>query len=134
MNAFTSSLVLESLRPSDPLVLKTGRAWYILADDLTYISERFGKIVAPKGLLTDFASVPRAAWLYLSPNDPVIEYPSVIHDAIYQVGGKVGERNFSRAEADEILAEAMAACGARWGQKKVVLNAVRMFGGSHWKD
>lgn len=134
MNAFTSDLFLRALSAGELRASDMDHQFYQLEADLTYHSDRFGVIVAPKGLLTDFASIPRIAFTYISPEDPVIVYGSVIHDSLYSARGNLGGRTFSRAEADEVLAECMAVCGARWGQKKVVLNAVRLFGGSHWKS
>ena len=133
MNAFESELYLRVLGPEELKANDLSRQNYELTEDLRYHSERFGLLVAPKGMLTDFASIPRIAFSYLDPEDPVILRPSVIHDALYQAGGKLGARTLSRAESDEVLAAAMALSGARWAQKKVVLNAVRLFGGSHWK-
>lgn len=134
MNAFASDLFLRALSASELKLMDMDHQYYQLVEPLVYRSDRFGEIVAPKGLITDFASIPRIAYTYISPESPVILYGSVMHDALYSTRGKLGGRAFTRAEADEILAECMAVCGARWGQKKVVYNAVRLFGGSHWNS
>ena len=101
MNAFESELYLRVLGPEELKANDLSRQNYELTEDLRYHSERFGLLVAPKGMLTDFASIPRIAFSYLDPEDPVILRPSVIHDALYQAGGKLGARTLSRAESDE---------------------------------
>ncbi len=127
MNRFEGDLVIRREAPG-----KGNKRVYTLVEPLTYHSDAFGKITAPAGLETDFASIPRGIWNYLNPEDDVIAFASVIHDAIYSLGGRMGERVFTRAEADEVLREAMIASGARKTQAWVVHKAVRLFGGSHW--
>lgn len=130
MNRFASKLFLRAF--SCPDELRSSPQLYMLTSDLIYQSDLFGVVTAPGGITTDFASIPRIAWTYLSPEDPCILYPSVIHDYLYQVNGKLPDRTLSREDCDNLLAEMMAVCGARWGQKKVVLQVVRLFGASHW--
>ena len=125
MNRFVTPLDLRSDMPP------AGK--YTLLADLVYESQKFGRLVAPAGLVTDFASIPRIAFTWLDPEAPVIRLPSVIHDYLYSVSGRVGRIAFTREMADEILRESMLACGARFTQAAVVHRAVRLFGGSHWK-
>lgn len=125
MNAFTSDLCLKSDRPP--------AGFYTLLSDLVYESEKYGTIIAPAGLVTDFASIPRIAYTWMDPESPVIRYPSVIHDGLYNAGGKLIATTLTREQCDDVLREAMIACGARYTQAAVVYRAVRMFGGSHWK-
>lgn len=127
--AFPHSLVIRALPPEGCV---GARQQYLLAQDFVYLSPGFGPIVAPAGLLTDFASVPRLVWAYLSPEDPCILYGSIVHDWLYKQGGRVGERRLTRAECDSVLREAMLACGARRTQAAIVHRAVRLFGASHF--
>lgn len=120
------------LRALHPKVCK-GKQQYVLVEDFYYHSAAFGPITAPAGSPTDFASIPRIVWTYLSPEDPAILFASIIHDHIYSRRGKLPLRTLTRAECDEVLREAMVACGARKSQAAVAYRAVRMFGGSHWK-
>lgn len=120
------------LRAINPKACK-GKQQYVLAEDFIYESPAFGSIVVPAGTPSDFASAPRVAWVYLSPEDPAILYASVVHDYLYSRRGKLPLRTLTRAECDEVLREAMVACGARKSQAAVAYRAVRMFGGSHWK-
>lgn len=106
---------------------------YVLEQPLGYRSELFGEIIVPAGYRTDFASIPRAAWSYMDPEDPVILYGSVVHDWLYTHAGQLPDgRAYSRELADKILREAMASCRARRDQLFFVYNALRLFGGSHW--
>jgi hypothetical protein len=121
------------LRAVNPNVCD-GRQQYVLVEDFPYQSAAFGAIVAPTGMTTDFASVPRIVWSYLSPEDPVILFGSLIHDYLYSVLGRLPLRTLTRSECDSVLREAMLACGARATQAAVVHRVVRLFGGSHWKS
>lgn len=121
------------LRAVNPLVCgKTQQ--YILEQDFAYDSPAFGRITAPAGMATDFASIPRVAWTWLSPEDPGVLFASLIHDYLYGVFGVLPTRTLTRAECDAVLREAMEACGASATQAEVVYRAVRMFGSSHWKS
>lgn len=126
---FPSEPVLRAVPPR----VCDGKQQYVLVEDFTYQSAAFGPIVAPAGMFTDFASVPRLVWSYLSPEDPCILYGSLIHDFLYKTGGRLPLRTLTRAESDEVLREAMLACGARITQAAVVYRCLRMFGGAHWK-
>jgi len=126
--------------PSDPVLRAVnpracrGKQLYVLEQDFAYNSQAFGLITAPAGMATDFASVPRIAYSYISPESPAILFAAIIHDFLYGVFGQLPNRRLTRAECDSVLREAMLACGARPTQAAVVHRAVRMFGGSHWRD
>ena len=89
----------------------------------------------PSGFLTDLASVPQVFQNVVLNNDPTILRPSILHDWLYQTGGT--PRNtwfkFTRAQADEILREGMAECGAGWCRRWTVWSAVRLGGGRAWQ-
>jgi hypothetical protein len=120
------------LRAINPLVCKNGQM-YVLERNFIYNSAKYGPIEVPEGMPTDFASIPRIVWTYLSPEDPAILFASIVHDYLYSVGGVTMDEKFTREEADEILREAMLASGARSTQAEVVHKCVRFFGASHWK-
>jgi len=134
-DAFPADLVIRAIPPARLQSLESGRQLYEVREAFRYASPAFGEIEVPAGFVTDFASIPRAVWSYLSPEDPVILYPSVIHDFLYTKppGGGAFGRAISRADADAVLREAMLASGARSTQAWVVFRSVRLFGGSHWK-
>ncbi len=128
---FTSELLIRALPPR---FCREGRQQYVLEQDFAYLSPAFGPITAPAEMVTDFASVPRLVWTYLSPEDPCILYASIIHDFLYQNGGKLPLRRLTRAESDEVLREAMLACGARSTQAAVVHGVLRLFGASNFNN
>lgn len=124
MSTFQTTLRTDILPPNE-----TGkRQRYRLAAPFIYHSDLLGRVEIPEGFLTDFASIPRLLWRYLDPEDPAICYASAIHDYLYSA------QPCSREMADKILVEAMSISGARWDQRVAAYRAVRMFGGSHWKD
>lgn len=83
-------------------------------------------IEAPKGMDTDFASVPRFFWRWLPPwgrYSPAV----VIHDWLYK-SGKV-----SRAEADLILLDLMERLGVSWIKRQAIYRGVRLGGWVAWR-
>lgn len=131
MSAFLTRLRTEILPPSEV----KGRQIYLLVQDFVVDSNLMGRIVIPAGFKTDFASIPRAAFWYIDPEDPVILYASVVHDWLYSMVGKLADgRIFTRAQADLVLVEFMALSGARIDQRKIVHFAVEKFGGAHWNN
>lgn len=134
MSRFPSDLVIRALPALALKAKRIDRQTYELTQDFAYESDAFGPVTVPGGMVTDFASVPRIVWTYLSPEDPCILYPSVVHDYLYSRGGRLPLRRLTRAECDSVLREAMLACGARSTQAAVVHRAVRLFGGSHWPE
>jgi hypothetical protein len=97
------------------------------------VNEPSGSFIVPAGFQTDFASIPRAVWSLMDPEDPVIQYPSVSHDWKYSNQGRVSPALLlTKQQADQYLAYDMGVCGANWFQRKMVLSAVSAFGGSHW--
>jgi len=79
-------------------------------------------VTVPAGFVTDFASVPRIPLAYLLTGDTV-HAAAVVHDYLYQT------HLCSRAEADEIFYEAMAATDVPAWRRWLMYRAVRMFGG-----
>lgn len=131
MNPFPAPLIIRALPPA---ACDDGRRQqYVLEQDFAFLSTAFGPITAPAGMLTDFASVPRLVWTYLSPEDPCILYGSIIHDWLYQQGGRLPLRRLTRAECDAVLREAMLASGARPTQAAVVYRVLRLFGAGNFR-
>jgi len=134
MSRFTTQLFLRSFSPDEIKAAGGERQLYEVTQDFSYESEKFGRtITVPAGLVTDFASIPRAAWELLDPEDPVIAWPSVVHDYLYGCGGRLPDGTvYDRERADAVLREAMEACGAGSVIRESVYKAVRAFGGTHW--
>lgn len=131
MSRFIARLKIDCLMPAE--LGKSRTPLYTLLEDFVYESDLLGRLVAPVGMITDFASIPRIAWRYIDPNDAGVADPSVIHDYLYTLAGVLPDgRKYTREQADLVLREAMGACGARADQRAVVYSAVRLFGGTHW--
>lgn len=131
MSRFLTPLVVEILPPAKGM----GRQVYRLKQDFMYRSALVGLVVCPEGMTTDFASIPRIAWRYLDPEDPCILFASLVHDLLYERGGKMENgRRYDRETADKVLIEAMSSSGARWDQKQAAYAAVRAFGAIHWQE
>lgn len=108
-----------------------------LADGKTWIVQReFGydrgvegsgdRIEVKIGFMTDFASVPRPLWWFLSPWGKYGN-AAVIHDWLYWSQG-----GFVRAEADGVFLEAMTVLGVPARQKYPMYWGVRLFGWLAW--
>lgn len=131
---FPDRLLLRALSAPELAGVEAERQLYELQGAFRYRSPAFGDVVVPAGYVTDFASVPRPVWSYLSPEDPVILFPSLVHDYLYTQRGDLGGRAaLDRRQCDVVLREAMLSCGARPTQAWVVFAAVRAGGGSHWR-
>lgn len=83
-------------------------------------------IVVPAGFTTDFGSVPRLPFAYALFGN-IAQMPATVHDFLYTV------HRTTRAGADAILREAMAATGVSWIQRNAWWLGVRLFGASHWR-
>lgn len=102
-------------------------SWELTAP-LRYYSASLDRIITvPEGFQTDFASVPRlplAYWLFGNAADEA----AVIHDFLYT--------NFAdgvtRAQADEVFAEASKVLNVAAWRRGPMWLGVRLFGGSHW--
>jgi hypothetical protein len=133
---FPVPLELRALSAWELKSMGSDRQLYQLSRAFIYVDRDGMRIDVPAGFKTDFASIPRWVWSYISPEDPVILFASVIHDFLYTRKGDLGPESrvaFNRQQADEVLRQAMLVCGARATQAWVVYNAVRLGGGSHWK-
>jgi hypothetical protein len=133
-SVFTSQLVIRALSPYEI----TGRGgdvalWEVM-QPFTYDSALLGvTITVPQGMITDFASIPRGLWDHLSPDDPIILFPSVVHDFLYGQGGKISDTlTITREQADAVLREAMEVCGAGSFIRDAVYQFVQKFAESHW--
>lgn len=131
--AFPLPLELRPFAPARLASLGEKRQLYTVKARFVFVSPVFGEIEVPEGFVTDFASVPRAVWSYLSPEDPVIIFASVVHDWLYSVRGDLGAGAvMQRAQCDAVLREAMLASGARASMAWLVEKTVGIFGGSRW--
>ena len=133
MSCFLNNLVIRVFTAEETAARCSNVQLYELAQDLKYQSDVLGCVVTvPEGYITDFASIPRIVWNILDPEDPIILYPSVVHDYLYSNGGKIPEGTFSRLQADKLIREGMDLSGSSKWKRFVVFNSVRAFGTKHW--
>lgn len=123
---------LASRRLGPPLhVQKFPERIYILLQPISWAPENGQaappSVIAPRGFVTDFASVPRLFWTLLPP-DGVYTYAAVLHDFLYW------EQSTSRTTADEILKLAMQELKVSTTTADAIYAAVRAFGSSAWDD
>lgn len=115
---YLTPLRLESVAPGSKLK--------IVLSPFAYSSDVLDRIVTvPAGFETDLASVPRLPVAYLLFGDASQE-AAVIHDFLYS-GGLV-----TRAQADEVFAEAMKAEGVAAWRRGPMWLAVRLAGWLHY--
>ena len=134
MSKFTSQLFLRSYSAAEIKAKGGDQQLYAVTRAFRYVSDKLGRdVTVPRGFETDFASIPRAAWNILDPEDPIIAWPSVIHDYLYSCQGTLPDGfTYNRETADAVLREAMEFCGASSVTRNAVYQAVRVGGGSHW--
>lgn len=104
-----------------------GDTWMVISE-FVYVSPRI-TIHVPVGFETDFASIPRLLWRWMSRTDKRIGKPSIIHDYIY----RTPSIDFTRQQADNELREAMKCVGANAFDRNVVYQAVRFGGGNAFR-
>jgi hypothetical protein len=110
---------------------KIGPQRWLLTDELVYYSRRFGGLfVAPRGLQTDLASIPRVAWV-IFPKVDRYDAAAVMHDAAYANAllTRGGDRVFViQRVADALFHEGCVALGTPTWQAWLMYWAVRRFG------
>lgn len=118
MSSFTDTLIVEKINP---------REWKTWKSFDYYVGELgSNKIVhVPEGFITDFASVPRAFWIFLPP-DGIYTQGAVLHDFLYNT------KIFPRKECDKIFLEAMKVLKVPKGTRTLMYLAVRWFGWIPW--
>lgn len=113
------------------IVKKIGAQLWELYEPLVYYSDIYpGHFVAPKGVITNFASIPRLFWVQFPPVD-IYDPAAVIHDSAYHnnLVTANGERIHAvKSVADNLFREALIACGVSQHQAKQMYEAVHLFG------
>ncbi|HXL67606.1 MAG TPA: DUF1353 domain-containing protein [Xanthobacteraceae bacterium] len=104
---------------------------YFLLDPIAWKPNEEGgpykEVDAPKGFVTDLASIPQIFWSTLRP-DGEYAYAAVIHDYLYW------EQTDPRDYADEILRFAMEDLKVAPRDIAKIYNAVRLFGKQAWDE
>lgn len=109
----------------------------ILLWPLRFYSYRLKRVVvAPRGMVTDFASIPRGLW-NLFPKRGKHDRAAVIHDAGYRgrLEDVIGNHfPVSKSQADDLFDEALKVCGVNTFSRAVMVRTVRWFGRPSAKD
>lgn len=137
MSKFIGELITRSLGKDELVAHGSPEVQlYELMETFSYQSDKLGyTIVCPKGLTTNFASIPRFVENILPNNHPFIEMPSVPHDFMYALKGQMPDgRMITREEADSVIREGMELQGAPGWMRQAVYQALRFGGGSAWKN
>jgi hypothetical protein len=83
------------------------------------------KVIVPAGTQTDFATVPRLLWSFVSPYG-YDEVSFIVHDYLYD------NRMYTRKFCDEQMLFLQLTCGASYLRAFVMFMAVRIFGKKYW--
>jgi len=119
------------------LVLRDAGFCFVLDADFVITLRYEAIITAPKGTVTDGASIPRFFWRLIGP--PMTgryRKAAIIHDAGY-TGSLVWtqfhkKKTYTRKEVDALFLRLMKALGVSWWRRRLMYWAVRWFGGRHW--
>jgi hypothetical protein len=144
VSQFTNPLILTLLEDAGgKAILRDGRAQWLLSRQLIYdVGEEFSgeSIRVPVEFITDLASIPIPFRDWLPPDGPWVK-AAVIHDALYFTHGTGvfggyryidRETPYTRAEADDILLEAMRVLGVPEDKAQAIHTGVRIGGGHGW--
>lgn len=114
-----------------------GREWKILNPNMTFGFQIDGgsTIIPTDGMITDFASIPRAFWVILPPvgDGARARYglAAIIHDFLYQNGNIDGVK-ITRKYADDVFLACMESLSVEPWKRGVMHFAVRNFAGPAW--
>lgn len=109
-----------------------GRKWELIEPLLYETEVIFGNsdypciLEVPKGYVTDSYSIPFWLWPIVWPNDYEM-HPAVLHDYLYECGGLLPNGLiYTKADADDILREAMKSVGLGWYRRNIRWLGVRV--------
>lgn len=119
---FMKGLPMSFSGPIRLQMMGDGVNW-ILLEEVTYTDKAGRKWVAPAGMVTDLASIPRELWsLVGSPGTGRYRMAAVFHDAAYRTPG------VSKADADRMLRECSIECGTSEELADIIYEGVRLGG------
>ena len=88
---------------------------------------RFDPVEAPRGFVTDLASIPSILWPVMPPTSRYT-HAAIIHDYHYWM------QTITRKEADEIFSIAMGELGVPGWKASAIYHAVSFAGGGAWDN
>jgi hypothetical protein len=124
---------MEAKKVDGPLIIsRFADPMYFLMEPISWIpnpdqNAQYKRVDAPKGFVSDLASIPRVFWSLLRP-DGEYAYAAIIHDYLYWT------QTTTREVADHILKFAMQDFAVGSGTVATIFDAVRIGGQSAWED
>lgn len=107
---------------------KSQRPLFELVEDYHYRLGPGCVVTVPSGYITNFGTIPRWLWWWMSPTD--LREAAIVHDFMcneyFNDDDKPGYAGYSRWLADSVLYEAMARLGFGWLNRAAVFAAVRI--------
>jgi hypothetical protein len=88
------------------------------------------QVTVPKGMMTDLASVPRAAWSFINRVGPHLK-SSIVHDFLYIAWQDVpgySARDEDRKFSDELMLLGMKKANISWIKRNAIYSAVHIGG------
>lgn len=110
-------------------VIGQGNGLWRYAAPCTFRDAQGREWTVPTGYVTNLYSMPSAIKWMFGDVDANYGAPAGLHDYLYDNHVALG---ITRAEADEILWEAMRALGMRAYEAWIIYRGVRLFGQSYW--
>lgn len=101
---------------------------FFIHKPITYILSNDIEIIIPKGLETDFATIPRFFWRLFPPHLKKYRQGAVVHDYLYMTEDVIVSRAFADAEFRRILINK----GTTKWQAWLFWVVIRMFGNKNW--
>lgn len=121
------SMAQQPMRP--PQIAPFGDSdWWVLTESIpTRIGRSSEVITAPRGFVTDLASVPRFFWAAF-PKTGQYMSAAILHDYLYW------DQRCSRAQADRIFDIEMKSYGVNDTSRALIFSAVSEFGSGAWQS
>lgn len=132
MAEFVSFTAKPVIYYDDEASSKLGGDYYRVAESFRYyLGEKYTNqwVFIPAGMLTDLASIPQIVWNILPPSGKY-GAAAIVHDRLcntLQITQEGKLINITRAQADQILGEAMEVLKVPWLKRVLISGAVRMY-------
>lgn len=107
----------------------------VLMEDwhIEWVGPLWEGVTVPAGTTTDGASIPRFLWRVCGhPLEAPRVYAATLHDWLY--GGGMRAAGVTREQADRCYYALLRHFGISAWRSKIEYCALRLFGGSHWKE
>lgn len=124
----------HGFQPKHPIVKDLCNGLWELHEEVIYISPMGRVWFIPKGFLTDFGSIPKFLdWIPgLQTNGTDADNPFILHDWLYHCHRIGKDQCRNKADADNILLEAMDDSGVGYTRRHIIYTGVRLGGSIAW--